>query len=319
MPIAPTLERYWSLFEDWCDALDQPKEPTTPDTLVRFLRAFPAGVPTNTLRVRAVRLHHKAVGAPLDLDALREAVGGFEVVVPSTTTLVRDGEGVANIHEALAQQPTVQKGKSVASALRGRRDAFLIVLFAHVGLNRRQIRDVTGGEIGVDPLTIRGVQVPRGDQSASCMACAVTRWLRVVMPAELGFRNDVRAVIDPRAYDPDIHDCDEGLEHDWRHATTLMPAIDKHGWVDAHRAVSTRSLSDIATRVQQHTGYREQRWVAAEQKPTRFDDMGQDEFSDEMDDFDRRVAQALARSAEVVADAQHTSDELYGLVNPKRG
>ncbi|MBF4616197.1 hypothetical protein [Curtobacterium sp. VKM Ac-1376] len=211
----------------------------------------------------------------------------------------------------------MQKGKSVTSALRGRRDAFVIVLFAHLGLNRQQIGEVIAGDIRVDPLTIRSAQIPRDDPPASCMACAVTRWLRVVMPAELGFRNDVRAIIDPRAYDPDIHDCDEGLEHDWRHATTLVPAIDQHGWVDAHQSVSARTLSAIAGRAQQPTGYREQRWVPTEQKPTRFDEISQNDFGDEMDAFDRRVAEALARSAEVLADAHQTSNALYGFVKPE--
>lgn len=145
--LAASLQRYWSLFADWCDAFDEPKEPTTPDTLVRFLRAFPAGVPTNMLRVRAVRLHHQAAGAALNLDALRNAVGGFDVAVPSPPTLIRGDDGIATVAEALAQQPSVQQGKSVASALRGRRDACLIVLFAHLGLTRRQIRDVATGDV----------------------------------------------------------------------------------------------------------------------------------------------------------------------------
>lgn len=314
--IATSLERYWSLFADWCDAFDEPKEPTTPDALVRFLRAFPAGVPTNTLRVRAVRLHHQAAGAALNLDALRDAVGGFEVAVPSPTTLIRVGDGMATIAEALAQQPTVQQGKNVASALRGRRDGFLIVLFAHLGLTRQQIREVATRDVRVDPLRIRGVPIPRGGRPAACLACAVTRWLRVILPAELGFRNDIRRHINPRAYDPHLHDCDEALDADWQHATTLVPGIDQHGWVNTHRPVSTRTLSAIAGRVQQRTGHRDQQWMPVKPRPTRFDNMHDDDFRDEMDDFDRRVAQALARSADVLATAHRTANDLSGLSQP---
>lgn len=317
--VAPSLERYWSHFEDWCDAFEKPKVPTTADTLVQFLQAFPAGVPTNTLRVRAVRLHHQDVGAPLDLDELRDAVGGFEVLVPATRTLVRDGDQYVTPAEAIAQQPKVHRGKKVAAVIRGRRNAFLIVLFAHLGLTLERIRDVTASDITPAPLRIRGVDIPRGDDPSSCYACAVTRWLRVVWLTERGDHAAIRQTCNVQSYYDDVHDCDEGLEHDWRHATTLLPAVDQHGWVDSHRSVSTRTLSEVIGKVQLPTGYREQQWVRTEPKPTRFDEMRKDEFDVAMEDFDRRMAQALARSAEVLADAQHTSNEMYGLLNPQAG
>ncbi len=317
--VAPSLERYWDLFEDWCDALDQPKTPTTPATLVRFLYAFPAGVPTNTLRVRAVRLHHEEVGAPLDLDGLRDAVGGFEVLVPGTRTLVREGQQFVTPAEAIMQQPKVHRTKKVAEVVRGRRNAFLIVLFAHLGLNREQIRAVTAADISPAPLSIRGVSIPRGDEPASCYACAVTRWLRIVWATERADHATIRQTCSVQTYYDDVHDCDEGLEHDWRYATTLLPAVDQHGWVDSHRSISTRTLSEVIGQVQLPTGYREQQWVRTEPKPTRFDEMRKDEFDVAMEDFDRRMAEALARSAEVLADAQHTSNEMYGLINPQVG
>lgn len=321
MPVlAPSLERHWALFDDWCDALDKPKLPTTADTIVEFVQKNPTGVPTNTLRIRAIRRQHECAGAPLDLDALQEAATAVNVALRRPVSLVRSGDGLTrDVGEALAQLPRGHHGKSVAPALRARRDGFIIVLFGLLGFTREEIRRVTPADVLLDPLTIQGLPVQRGDDQATCPACAVTRWLRVVMPAELGFRNDVRSVLDPRAFDPDIHDCDEGLEQDWTHATTLVPAIDKHGWVDAHCGVSTRSVSAIGARVQQFTGHREQRWTPQEQQPTRFDGMSTKRFADEMDEFDRRVAQALARSAEVLADAHQTSNELYGLVNAKAG
>jgi hypothetical protein len=317
--VAPTLERYWSLFEDWCDAFDQPKEPTTPETLVHFLRSFPAGVPTNTLRVRAVRMHHVEAGVPLDLDALRTAVGGFEVLVPATRTLVRDGEDYTTPQGAIAQQPKVHRGKKVAAVVRGRRNAFLIVLFAHLRLTLDELRSVEAADIEPAPLRIRGVDIPRGDDPASCYACAVTRWLRIVWATERADHATIRQACNVQTYYDDVHDCDEGLEHDWRWATTLLPAVDQHGWVDSHRSISTRTLSEVIGKVQLRTGYREQQWVPPEAKVTRFDEMRKDEFDLEMEAFDRRMAEALARSAEVLADAQHTSNEMYGLLNPRSG
>ncbi|WIE80874.1 hypothetical protein [Curtobacterium sp. MCSS17_016] len=276
-------------------------------------------MPTNTLRVRAVRLHHQEAGAPLDLDALRAAVGGFEVLVPETRTLVRGGKQYVTPAEAIAQQPKVHRGKNVASVVRGRRNAFLIVLFAHLGLNRTQIREVVSSDIAPAPLSIQGVGIPRGEDPASCYACAVTRWLRIVWATERADHASIRQTCSVQTYYDDVHDCDEGLERDWRYATTLLPAVDQHGWVDSHRSISTRTLSAVVGNVLLPTGYREQEWKPAEPKPTRFDDMRKDEFDLAMEDFDRRMAQALARSAEVLADAQDTADELYGLINPKAG
>lgn len=94
---------------------------------------------------------------------------------------------------------------------------------------------------------------------------------------------------------------------------TLLP------WVDSHQSTSSRTLSDVIGNVQLLTGYREQQWIPSEPKPTRFDEMLKDEFDDAMEDFDRRMAEALARSAEVLADAQRTSDEMYGLMHPTAG
>ncbi|MBT2504188.1 hypothetical protein [Curtobacterium sp. ISL-83] len=317
--VAATLERHWSLFEDWCDAFEKPKEPTTPDTLVEFLQAFPAGVTTNTLRVRAVRLHHQEAGVPLDLDGLREAVGGLNVSIPTPTSLVRLGEEYVSPEAAIQQLPKVRHGASVAPILRARRNAFLIVLFAHLGLNRNGVRNVTAADITPVPLTIAGTLIPRGDDPASCFACAVTRWLRVVWPAERGNHAAIRTITDPRAHYADIHDCDEGLDHDWRAATTLLPAIDQHGWVDSHQPISTRTLSNVVGHLQLPTGYREQRWTPTEPKPTRFDGLEDDEFDRQMAQFDIDIARALARTAELLADAQHTSNEVWGLLNSNAG
>lgn len=317
--VPPSLEQYWSLFEDWCDAFHKPKVPTTPETLVEFLRAFPSGVPTHTLRIRAVRRRHESAGTPLDLDGVRAAVGGFQVRIPEDRTLVRTGGQYVTPAEAIAQLPKVHRGKNVSTVLRGRRDAFLIVLFAHLGLNRSELRDVYATDIVAEPLSIAGTPIPRGENPASCYACAVTRWLRVVWYAERGNHAAITTTANAQTYYEDIHDCDEGLDRDWRAATTLLPAVDKHGWVDAHRPISTRTLSVVVAGVQVLTGYREQQWTPRVATPTRFDDMKKDDFDLAMEKFDRDMAEALARSAEVLAEAHRTSNEMYRLMNPKAG
>ncbi|WIB65607.1 hypothetical protein [Curtobacterium sp. MCBD17_040] len=224
------------------------------------------------------------------------------------------------VSEALAQLPTTAHRNNLPTALRGRRDGFLIVLFGVLGFTREEVRKVTTADIRLDPVTIQGRTVPRDNGTPpGCPACAVTRWLRVALPAELGRKRDVAEAVDPRTFDPDVHDCDEGLEHEWRKATNIVPAIDQHGWLDVHQPISTRSLTTIAGRVQRFTGRREQRWEAPAAVPTRFDGMSRQQFTDEMDEFDLKVAQALARTAAALEEAQHTSDEMLGLLNTKTG
>ena len=47
--------------------------------------------------------------------------------------------------------------------------------------------------------------------------------------------------------------------------------------------------------------------------------MKKDDFDLAMEKFDRDIAEALARSAEVLAEAHRTSNEMYGLIDPKVG
>jgi len=319
--LSPRLERDWSLFEDWCEAFGHPVLPTTPDTIVAFLRAFPSGVPTNTLRVRAIRRTHEQKHVPLDLTALRDAADVPPFDSPKgRLSLLRTGDGATqSVGEALAQLPKAKHGKSSASGLRGRRDAFVVVLFAYLGYSRQQLRSVTPADVTTDPLTVQGHRIPQGDDPASCPACAVTRWLRVVVPAELGRRTEVTEILDPRAFDAAVHDCEGWLDDEWTSATTLLPAIDQHGWVSAHTEISTRTVSAIAARVQQFTGLRELGHVPVVAKVTRFDEMSTTEFTEEMDDFDRKVAEALAWSNDILDTANEASDTMHRLMRPEAG
>lgn len=322
--LIPRLAGYWSLFEDWCEAFDKPCLPTTADTIVEFLRTFPSGVPTNTLRVRAVRQQHQNTGTYLDLDALRSAAGRqpFGGMTPPPT-LVRTGPGMTqSVAEALTQLPKVKHGKSPAPAMRGRRDAVIVVLFGVLGLTRQDIRKVAVANIRVSAsgvVKVQGVDIPPGDNAESCPACAVTRWLRIVTSAELGYKKTVTDRLTAEGYDAAHHDCDDALDDEWTHATTLLPAIDQHGWVHAHASVTVRSISGIAGRVQKFTGYREHALENHEAKATRFDGMSTKRFTEEMDDFDARVARALALSNDILAEANDASDSMWRLLDPKAG
>jgi hypothetical protein len=295
--------------------------PTTADTIVEFLRTFPSGVPTNTLRVRAVRQQHQNTGTYLDLDALRSAAARqpFGGMTPPPT-LVRTGPGTTkSVAEALTQLPKVNHGKSPAPAMRGRRDAVIVVLFGVLGFTREDIRKVGAADIRLDPTSIQGLEVPKSDPAEACPACAVSRWLRILESSLLWGKHGKAELLDAVSYDADHHDCDDPLGDGWSEAALLLPAIDQHGWVKSEQPVTARSISAIAGRVQRFTGYREQAFELREAKATRFDGLSTKQFTEEMDDFDARVAKALALSADILGEANAASDDMWRLLDPQAG
>lgn len=221
-------------------------------------------------------------------------------------TLIRTGPGTTGtVGEALSQLAKVKHGKSPAPAMRGRRDTVIVVLFGVLGFTREHIRKASAEDIRVraGSATVEGLHVPMADAAEACPACAVTRWLRIVTPAEIGHKTTVTERLTAEGYDADHHDCEDPLDDEWTHATTLLPAIDQHGWVTAHASVTVRSISGIAGRVQVFTGFRERALEDRQTKATRFDGMTTRQFTEEMDDFDARVARALALSEDILTDA----------------
>ena len=55
----------WSLFEDWCTALEQPVLPASPESLARFLSAHPAAPATQRRRIAVIdAAHHRRALPP---------------------------------------------------------------------------------------------------------------------------------------------------------------------------------------------------------------------------------------------------------------
>lgn len=338
MAVSKTLEPHWSLFEDWCEAFGRPALPASADTIIDFLRAFPSGVPTNTLRVRAIRHEHSDNRVPLDLDALRSAAKTVHLRgLDGPRTLVRHGDGsTRSVGEALAQLPTAK----YPAGLRGRRNGVIVVLALVASMTRRAIHGCTPHDVVVHDGTVwvsagapgfvaawppeterPWVPVPRGNDAGSCPACALYRWGLILPMLDKGNRGRVKVLLNHYRFDPDDHACDgeNPFTADFYAVPSLTAALDQHGWAETRDGLSLRTISSISASAQEFSGEREQAWAPREVKTSRFDGMSTSKFAEVMDDFDRKVAEALAASSAVLDDAHDASESMYRMLGHEVG
>ncbi|QZQ55545.1 hypothetical protein KZI27_01360 [Curtobacterium sp. TC1] len=222
---------HWNRFVAWCAATSQASLPAAPATIEQFLAAFPGAASTQRLRRSSIRAHHLAAGYPDPLPALQGRVWPHQSAPHSV-----------DVGEVLAAIPKYR----YPLGLRGRRDAFLIVLLGVLHLTRREAQTVTAGEVAVTSIVrIRGKVVPSADDPAACAACAVTRWLRIVGPVWTGFRGDVVRLLDPTRGNLDVHDCEQPVPGEWRRAEQLLLPLDVHGWAQTGVTLSGRSITGI--------------------------------------------------------------------------
>lgn len=159
---------------------------------------------------------------------------------------------------------------------------------------------------------IRGYVVPSSDDSASCAACAVTRWLRVVGPVWTGFRADVIRLLDPTKGNLDRHDCEQPVLGEWRRAEQLLLPLDVHGWARTGVALSGRSMTSIipTRRAAAVEGPIVEVLGAVARRPSRFDALTLQETYTELGATDAAVDAALERLAAVWSDAQALDTEI---------
>ncbi|MCI4659672.1 hypothetical protein [Cryobacterium zhongshanensis] len=289
--------RDWELFVDWCASMGTNALPTTAEVIADFLTEFPAPMEAQGRRVRAIRKAHENEGVPLALPTDRRA------------SVLREGPEWASVPRALAQLPTYGHPKVLEAVIRGRRDGWLIVLVGILGLSRNEARLLEQTDVELFPrLAIKGHPVPRTDPASECLACAVTRWLHVAGAASFGFRNELLDVISPIGIDPAAHDCDIGLDGVWRQANTLLPWVDRHGWVSAD-PMSSRSVSATLAHRQALGPVAEIRAYVA---PTggRYEHATMNELADAYDDVDTKVAAMLLHLNEILDESAEVLDHL---------
>jgi hypothetical protein len=253
--------REWGLFCDYTAATGQPTLPTTVAAMTGFLTQVPARGSTVGRRVAAIAAAHRAAGHLLDRP------------YDETATTARPRPNAAAM---IAACPT----RGWPHGFAGRRDAFLVVLTAVLGHTHTQARllqadDVTASEeiftsegittrcpadnaatrAGYGQWRIRGRPVPADDDPRTCPVCAVVRWLEILGTADGLGRGSARmhlsAAQAPTATTPHTHVVAEPPR--WRYSAHLVPAIDRHGWIDDYRPLGPRSISTRLTQITSRT------------------------------------------------------------------
>lgn len=223
----------WQLFLDWCTAAGASSLPADRATITAFLTELPAGRSTRLARIAAIRRAHASAGladpyptCPIDLSpdpVLPEILGAVTV-------------------------------RGWPMGVTGRRDGFLLVLYAGLHLTRRRIRALVAADIaaGVGWASIAGRSVVRTASPGDCPVCAITRWLRVLGIAERSGWWAVKSQMAGQFPEPadaaDAHDCDRPVGAGWRRAELLLPAIDRYGFMDGEAPLTVRSISTLSIR-----------------------------------------------------------------------
>ncbi|WP_172627355.1 hypothetical protein [Zafaria cholistanensis] len=227
-----TANPAWVLFRDWCEAAGLSALPATADTIAAFVAEVPAAPATRAKRLQIIRRVHRHTGHPLALPD------------PTPALPWREGEGWLDLTQTLARCPTA----GWPAGLAGRRDAYLAVLAGTCRLTRETARQVGVADITQGPdgaWAICGIPVERTPEPAGCPACALTRWLTVLVLWEERGRASVRSLLAGHRT-TGTHACREASGHrGLPPGTVLLPGIDKHGWLTDWEPVSARTVSAI--------------------------------------------------------------------------
>ena len=150
------------------------------------------------------------------------------------------------------------------AGLTGRRDAFLIVLTETLGYTHHTARqprpaDITVpiGPPGDGPVPgLAGRAVPTSVDPRAWPGRAVVRWLDILGVADGLGRGSARMALTaadaPTPASPHQHTGSGPAR--WRAAGVLLPAIDRHGWLDDYRPITTRTIRDRLARASGRAG-----------------------------------------------------------------
>lgn len=300
------LEAHWGRFVAWCTVTGHEPLPATAATIEQFLTQFPGAESTQRLRRHAIRAHHLAAGLADPIPTVRARVWPRQEAPDHTA-----------VETVLAAIPKYR----YPIGLRGRRDAFLIVLLGVLHLTREQARIITPDDVAITSIVrIRGQVVPSTDDPASCAACAVTRWLRIVGPVWTGFRGDVIRLLDLTKGTLDRHDCEQPVPGEWRRAEQLLLPLDVHGWARTGMSLSGRSMTSIipTRRAAAADGPIDEVLGAVARRPSRFDALTRQETYAELGATDAAVDVALARLVAIWNDAQTLDVDLDRAAIPRK-
>lgn len=290
------MAAHWTLYADWQASHGRAPGPADMEQMRAFADECPASVAVLAERVRAVRIGHEAAGSEWF------ASMGGRSTVPAPT-------GWLPARDALVILPT----RRFPAGFRGRRDGFLVVLAAELGMTRSEMLALRHDDVLPGPgFTIAGLPVSYDDDTRRCPRCAVTRWLRALGEVSTGGRGAGYALLDPTLPDTG-HDCTHDLDLTWTRTPTLLPQIDQHGWIGG--PLSRRSLTAILSRRLRDrgapTGGQPDTWTERVYQG-RFKDATSTELATAQDDVDAQLAALLARSGELIDQAKRDLDLIGG-------
>ncbi|NKX55940.1 hypothetical protein [Arthrobacter mobilis] len=292
----------WVLFQDWCTAAGLPALPTNAEVIAEFFREVPAAPATRVKRLQVIRRIHRDAGASLALPA-------------SVPGLWREGEGWLDLAGTLARCPV----RGWTAGLAGRRDGYLAVLAGACRFTREQARTVAAADINQDReanWSIRGIPLARTPEPEACPACAVARWLDVLILWEDRGRASVRSWLAGCRPDGE-HACLEPSGHlGLDPGTVLLPAIDQHGWLADWEPVTARTVSAILAYRQDASR------PPAPEAPDRPEREGQvredyqraslEELAGILDELDAKAAEALRDSEAVIEETLAMLERIGG-------
>lgn len=282
----------WRLFTDWCAATGVDHDDALPGDLDNFLE-FVDGNPRTTERRRRNVLRTMS------------RRGSGPRFAPLVKPELYEGHGWVDVARALEQLPITR----FPVGLRGRRDGWLLVLLGTLGFSRRQALAIHQEDVELYPaLRIAGQTVPRAADPGECPACAVTRWLRVLGPASLGNRVEVREILDPFSYE-DVHDCGRGLDGAWRVAPVMTPSVDQHGWLGNSKPLSLVAVSTILA-MRQRPMELVTHYSVRQEATGRFKDASMQDLADAYDDVDERLQALLAKTASMLEETEAIAERV---------
>jgi hypothetical protein len=316
----------WTLFVDWCEAVDHEPLPADPATVLEFLDDCPATAATQRRRVIAIDHHHTtARHPPPGADPrVRDTLGRPPTGLPPVTPETQESVGAA-----LRMLPS----RGWTGGLFGRRDRCLLVLSQLAQIPHRHLAHLTAGDVtvadGVAIIAVAGQTriLSAGEDPVVCGPCAVARWRRthhviVVRIATPAVSDHLRKAKAPTSTSP--HACRKPLNLDdrstnhpllapvtqWGHAPFPLSSMSPHavsrqardlmdGLITIHRDLDAALDGDepapsTPPPVVVGTGYTKQQVRAAwDQRRADLADLAG--VADELDDVDRQVLEINQR------------------------
>ena len=246
MTACPTAYRAeWSLFVDWCQATGRSPLGTDAATVKVFLDDCPSAAATARRRISAINRAHRDAG--YSGHHLRGYPSAAVAAVSPADTAAR----AAVLMRAFGRIPAYGWPSSVA----GIRDGCLLALAAATGMGRPQLRSLAVGDITAEPGVVR-VSPPGGaaptfvhtssESPATCPACGITRWHRVLALHE---RHGLPGIRSRLADPPETavgHHCARPLLNGGRARMSLLPRVSARGLIDSTGpAISTRMITKV--------------------------------------------------------------------------